>query len=1143
MAKLPAIPSIPGNIDPALFKILSPIKQALESGAFNKALSNADKPPVLPHDSGPVTPEDLVNAGLPEEWLSTVPPPMPTGLAPIGAIGYNLVRWQWPTYGNHAHTEIWRATADNFSLATLVAMSPSSTYMDPFDTPTQAYYWVRFVSKTGLKGPYNSPTGSVAKSRPLINGIQPGEITQDLLAAKSVRALQVDTLDLVTNTAITGELVANSGFVDKLTSNTAFIEGLTANNAYIQSLTAKAAFIRSVRANVLTANSITANMIDSRGLTVRDAAGNVILGVGSPLPVAYADPGLRNDRQEWSQVNNRPAEDAIRNNLIDVSWWRRDGPIPWVSNAEYNRIVYTSPSDGDVSAPGPKGGGDTVWYCHETTGDGQQGGGWNSVPISLDPTKTYRFVLPVYRIRGNGQAYWGTYNVCDLNTQNSNANPYFASSGGLKLGQWYLCVGYIYPAGSVGNTHESAGMWDCNTGEKVVNGKNWCFAPGNGNVFHRAYQYYADKDAHQLMGRPMVNLVDGSEPSLREYFAASAVLNTQQQWGHVSGAGRPQDNATVGANADNFTGKVGGANLCVNSSFEQHATDPYLAEGWQIYNNAGQGVQPVSYSVLAGGVDGGKFQRIAWSVGDTSGKGLYREFACANGWQPYKTYTISFYARASGGLTPGYEMEMRRWNTHPISTDVLENPTLTLHWQRYVYRITWGASVEANGRLFLCKQVGASGMVDFDHVQVQEGNVVTAWSGALSGVDAINGSNRNQFFANDALTAVGMTMDPNLGLVIHKRGDPNKRFFVANSDSAPWIQNIISSAPANGALLVGDYDAANNRQFIRALSATGSVDLSTSSDGISVVVNGLGAELDHIALHADLAMTTHVTAASGFNFMLEPYSVYRITGTLWVHSPTNSGVTVMAKAPEGSAMRSVVNTVNSAGSYTQIPNSVQSTIDGRFYAIWQYSTIASPITDCPHAFDITVVTQIRGGLFQILQGMTVGTGILRCGSFMKLDKLRKTLALAPSISQPPWGMPNYQSDQHFLRVGSVTGIVGIYINSDGTWRLSGTQHKSGNWNNVTSANLGAGCEVQFVAAITGKARNTSANLINDASNWMSLGASRSCVLQATTTSPGHIEAHGSARATVTIYLRLVGGPASSHTITLDVDNFVNVDDH
>ncbi|PHV09883.1 hypothetical protein, partial [Chitinimonas sp. BJB300] len=494
-------------------------------------------------------------------------------------------------------------------------------------------------------------------------------------------------------------------------------------------------------------------------------------------------------------------------------------------------------------------------------------------------------------------------------------------------------------------------------------------------------------------------------------------------------------------------------------------------------------------------------------------------------------------------LTPGYEMEMRRWNTHPISTDVLENPTLTLHWQRYVYRITWGASVEANGRLFLCKQVGASGMVDFDHVQVQEGNVVTAWSGALSGVDAINGSNRNQFFANDALTAVGMTMDPNLGLVIHKRGDPNKRFFVANSDSAPWIQNIISSAPANGALLVGDYDAANNRQFIRALSATGSVDLSTSSDGISVVVNGLGAELDHIALHADLAMTTHVTAASGFNFMLEPYSVYRITGTLWVHSPTNSGVTVMAKAPEGSAMRSVVNTVNSAGSYTQIPNSVQSTIDGRFYAIWQYSTIASPITDCPHAFDITVVTQIRGGLFQILQGMTVGTGILRCGSFMKLDKLRKTLALAPSISQPPWGMPNYQSDQHFLRVGSVTGIVGIYINSDGTWRLSGTQHKSGNWNNVTSANLGAGCEVQFVAAITGKARNTSANLINDASNWMSLGASRSCVLQATTTSPGHIEAHGSARATVTIYLRLVGGPASSHTITLDVDNFVNVDDH
>jgi hypothetical protein len=43
----------------------------------------------------------------------------------------------------------------------------------------------------------------------------------------------------------------------------------------------------------------------------------------------------------------------------------------------------------------------------------------------------------------------------------------------------------------------------------------------------------------------MVNLVDGTEPSLREYFEAGAVLNSQQQWGDVSGSGKPADYATV----------------------------------------------------------------------------------------------------------------------------------------------------------------------------------------------------------------------------------------------------------------------------------------------------------------------------------------------------------------------------------------------------------------------------------------------------------------------------------------------------------------------------------------------------------------------------------------------------------------------
>ncbi|MGQ5522918.1 hypothetical protein ACUHMQ_06610 [Chitinimonas sp. PSY-7] len=1145
-AKLPAIPSIPGNLDPALYKILSPIKQALESGAFNKAISNADKPPLVQDHGGPVTPDDLVNAGVPAGWLSDVPPPAPTDVSPIGAIGYNLVRWQWPTYGNHAHTEIWRAESDDFSSAKLVGMSPSSTFMDPFDTPTQAYYWVRFVSTASIKGPYNSLTGSPATSRPLVNGIRPGDITQELMAAKSVRALQVDTLDLVTNTAITGELVANSGFVNKLTSSTAFVDGLTANTAYINALTAKAAFISSVQANVLTANSIKASMIDGRGLTIRDNAGNVILGVGSPLPVAYADPGLRNDRQEWSQVNNRPNDDAIRNNMIDVSWWRRDAPIPWTSNGEYNRIIYTSATGGDTWIPGPKGGGDFVWYCQETTGNGEQGGGWSHIPLVLDHTKTYRFVLPVYRVRGNGQAYWGTDNVCKLNTTEGQPNPYFASSASLLLGRWYLMVGYIFPAGAIGNNSDSAGIWDCTTGEKVADGSNWNFIAGVNSVYHRAYQYYAEKDASQLFGRPMVNLVDGTEPSLREYFASSAILNEK----------KPTDSGNLLYNSEYRSAGLRGARIRWNQNntpiqrldladriWPPGDWMPPGVRGWAINTGApnGGGVIDIGlsddYFNVVPVTPGERYEFSASLATHRCGAGIFILFVGRDNHARGSETIKSFEGQMAQSQYPRLD-EFQRLTVFAVAPP--EAASVLAVVRKY-------DTLPGHGDSWLwCLQpyFGKASLLQ-DKPSAYVGTDGATY-GATLGTNVsgqITDANRTTLIADNAFTPVGMTMDPNLGLVIHKRGDPNKRFFVANSNSAPWIQNIISSAPANGALLVGEYDEANNRQFIRALSANGSVDLSTSSNGMAVEVNGLGAEIDHVALHADLAMTTHVTAASGFNFMLEPYSIYRITGSLWVHSPTNSGVTIMAKAPGDSALRTVVHTVNTASTYTQIPNSWQSVIDGRFYTIWQYGTIASPSLDCPHVFDITVVTQARGGMFQILQGMTVGTGILRSGSFMKLAKLRKTQALPPSIAQPPWGMPTYQSDQHFVRVGGVTGVVGIYINSDGTWRLSGTQPRSGNWNNVTSASVGAGCEVQFVASITGKASNTSANLINDASNWMSLGASRSCVLQASTSSPGRIEANGSARATVTINLRLAGGPASSHTITLDVDNTVNVDDH
>jgi hypothetical protein len=317
--------------------------------------------------------------------------------------------------------------------------------------------------------------------------------------------------------------------------------------------------------NVFVKGSILPEAIDTRGLTIKDAQGNVILGSGTGLPTAYAAPGTLNsdltpsitaaaNTAVWTSVSNRPSDDSIKNNLIDLSWWTRGASLPWSQNSEYNSIAKCSPVGGaDLLMPGPKGSDDAVWYCKEVTGDGQQGGGWEGPYYALDKTKTYRFVVPIRKISGtSGQAYWGTHEVADLNTTNLNGNPYFAVAGLSNTDRWYLFVGYIYPANSIGNTNDSAGIWDCKTGAKVVNGTNYCFMPDGRSVMHRAYQFYASANAEQAFGRPMINLVDGTEPSLREYLEAAALLNSQQQWTDVNGRPTAYRIVAAGGSANGY---------------------------------------------------------------------------------------------------------------------------------------------------------------------------------------------------------------------------------------------------------------------------------------------------------------------------------------------------------------------------------------------------------------------------------------------------------------------------------------------------------------------------------------------------------------------------------------------------------------
>jgi hypothetical protein len=204
----------------------------------------------------------------------------------------------------------------------------------------------------------------------------------------------------------------------------------------------------------------------------------------------------------------------------------------------------------------------------------------------------------------------------------------------------------------------------------------------------------------------------------------------------ITGLGYVGDlNATYGANASNFTGTVGGANLLRYSAFRSDANADGVPDGWYPYNNSGQ---PATWARSDNGVLGSGEVTITWAVNNDSTKGVYCDGTgqgVQGGWMPGATYVVSLYAKATGtnvgqGLALG-------WNTGPTSSAAILAPPLSASWQRYAWRITWGGSVEPGGHLFPTLNASTQGTLSFSAAQVTLGDVLTAWSEAIDDVRAL----------------------------------------------------------------------------------------------------------------------------------------------------------------------------------------------------------------------------------------------------------------------------------------------------------------------------------------------------------------------------------------------------------------------
>ena len=225
--KLPGLPPVPSNLGPDATAYLKALGEALEVRLGRRG-DPIDRAVTLRElvDSGLATqlghvPFNPDNLGASVDFESAVAPdlsqpPAPTGLTATAAFETVLLEWSNGNlqFRNFAFTEIHRATSNVIGNATLVGVVRGNRFSDTVDSDTTHYYWVRHVSTSDVRGPFNDTAGTVATTQKLEGAdIQPLTITNTLIANNAaIDGAKIADLDAAKIT--TGVLNANRINVD-----------------------------------------------------------------------------------------------------------------------------------------------------------------------------------------------------------------------------------------------------------------------------------------------------------------------------------------------------------------------------------------------------------------------------------------------------------------------------------------------------------------------------------------------------------------------------------------------------------------------------------------------------------------------------------------------------------------------------------------------------------------------------------------------------------------------------------------------------------------------------------------------------------------------------------------------------------------
>jgi hypothetical protein len=185
------------------------------------------------------------------------------------------------------------------------------------------------------------------------------------------------------------------------------------------------------------------------------------------------------------------------------------------TNAENERDVAESP----FNMP------DVVWKCISTANSNIDGG-FEAVNIPIYNTYTYRYSIWVKQMQKDGYITFG----CDPNTMEAGtevvSDGIFWAGDVPEINKWYLLVGYIN--GSEDNTgaKKDAGVWDPETGRRILNINNFKtfkYRSTDETQSYRCWQSLAlgVGTEVQFWGQRM-DICDNTEPSISEILKQAA---------------------------------------------------------------------------------------------------------------------------------------------------------------------------------------------------------------------------------------------------------------------------------------------------------------------------------------------------------------------------------------------------------------------------------------------------------------------------------------------------------------------------------------------------------------------------------------------------------------------------------------------